>query len=86
MKKMIMATLLLIPMAGCSESGPTLSNREKFMCSQCHAPPPPDQHSAAEWPGVIARMVDHMQTNNKMVPSAQEREEILKYYQAKAGR
>ncbi|RMH62715.1 MAG: hypothetical protein D6678_00510 [Zetaproteobacteria bacterium] len=28
-------------------------------CSQCHAPPMPDKHTAAEWPGIIARMQQH---------------------------
>jgi len=28
-------------------------------CSQCHAPPMPTVHTAAEWPSVIARMQQH---------------------------
>jgi len=86
MNKAIMATLLLIPIAGCSDSGPTLNNREKYLCSQCHKLPFPDQHSAAEWPGVVSRMIGHMQANNRPVPDANEQAEILKYYQTKAGR
>jgi hypothetical protein len=63
-------------MAGCSESGATLTNREKFICSQCHAPPIADQYSAAEWPAVIARMVGYMQAaSNKMVLNAGEQKE-----------
>jgi hypothetical protein len=86
MKKAIIATLLLVPLAGCSDSGPTLSNRAKYLCSQCHALPFPDLHSSAEWPGVVARMLGHMQTNNRPMPDAKEQAEILKYYQTKAGR
>jgi anaerobic ribonucleoside-triphosphate reductase len=78
--------LLFAPLVGCGESGATLTNREKFICSQCHAPPIADQHSAAEWPAVIARMVGYMQANNKMVPNAREQDEILKFYQTRAGR
>jgi len=29
-------------------------------CSQCHALPDPQQHSAGEWPGVVKRMQGHM--------------------------
>ena len=86
MKKALIATLLLLPLAGCDNSGPTLTNREKFVCTQCHKLPFPDQHSAAEWPGVIARMMAHMQTNNRTMPDAQEQAEIIKFYQARAGR
>ena len=86
MKKAIMATLLLIPIAGCGDSGPTLSNREKYLCTQCHKLPFPDLHSAAEWPGVIEKMTAYMQANNRAMPDAKEQAEILKFYQARAGR
>jgi cytochrome c2 len=29
-------------------------------CSQCHALPDPQQHTAGEWPGVVKRMQGHM--------------------------
>lgn len=86
MKKAISATLLLLLLVGCGNSGPTLTSREKFVCTQCHKLPFPDKHSAAEWPDVIARMVAYMQSNNKTLPSAVEQAEILKFYQARAGR
>ena len=86
MNKAIIVTLLLIPIAGCGDPGATLTNREKYLCGQCHALPIPDQHSAAEWPSVVARMVGHMQEFKKSMPNAQEQAEILKFYQSKAGR
>lgn len=87
MRKMIVMALLLMSVAGCGNSGPTLTSREKFVCTQCHKLPFPDQHSAAEWPGVIARMLNHMQQDSsRTMPNVQEQEEILRFYQAKAGR
>jgi len=41
----------------------------KFTCSQCHALPNPNQHSKSEWPNVITRMVDHIKTYQKILPS-----------------
>ena len=32
----------------------------QLACSQCHALPDPQQHSAGEWPGVVKRMQGHM--------------------------
>jgi len=29
-------------------------------CSECHAPPLPSAHPADQWPGVIARMQQHL--------------------------
>ncbi len=86
MKKTILAIMSLIPLAGCTDSSPKLTNREKYICTQCHKLPFPDQHSAAEWPDVIGRMMGHMQANNRTLPDAKEQEEIIKFYQAKAGR
>ncbi len=86
MKKPIIATLLLLTVSGCGDNYPTLSNREKYICSQCHGLPLADQHSAAEWPAVIDRMMGHIQANNKARPDDKEREEIIKFYQARSGR
>lgn len=87
MKKPITAALLLLPLAGCNiDSGPTLTSREKYICTQCHKPPSPDLHSSAEWPSVITRMLGHIQANNRMMPDAKEQAEILKFYQTRAGR
>ncbi len=86
MNKSIMAILLLLFISGCGENYPTLSNREKYYCSQCHGLPTADQHSAAEWPAVVDRMLVHMRENNKSAPSAAEKAEIIKFYQVRSGR
>ena len=36
-------------------------------CSQCHALPDPQRHTAREWPGVVARMNRHMSWANVVV-------------------
>ena len=86
MKKTIVATLLLIAISGCGENYPTLSSREKYICSQCHGLPTPDQHTALEWPAVINRMVGYMQANGKSMPDDKEREELINFYRKRAGR
>lgn len=42
-------------------------------CSQCHALPDPQQHTAAEWPGVVRRMSGHMKWANTVVGSPELR-------------
>lgn len=37
-------------------------------CSQCHALPDPQQHSAGQWPSVVARMEQHMRERNLPFP------------------
>jgi cytochrome c5 len=39
-------------------------------CAQCHALPDPRQHSAQEWPQVVARMRKNMAAMGKTVPDA----------------
>ena len=36
-------------------------------CSQCHALPDPQRHTAREWPGVVKRMQGHMAWTNTVV-------------------
>lgn len=38
------------------------------VCAQCHGLPDPKQHPAAQWPGVVARMKQHMRTMGVSVP------------------
>ena len=42
-------------------------------CSQCHALPDPNQHTAREWPAVVERMKGHMQWVNTVVGSPELR-------------
>jgi cytochrome c2 len=42
-------------------------------CSQCHALPDPNQHTAREWPAVVERMKGHMLWANTVVGSPELR-------------
>ncbi len=46
-------------------------------CSQCHALPDPGQHTAAEWPSVVARMTKHMAAMGKVVPAKEVMEQVI---------
>jgi len=48
-------------------------------CSECHAPPLPASHPAGEWPGVIARMQQHL-TERSMPPISTADELVLRDY------
>lgn len=39
----------------------------KLACRQCHELPDPKRHTAAEWPGVVARMQKNMAWMNRIV-------------------
>jgi len=45
-------------------------------CSQCHALPDPQQHTAAQWPSVVARMEQHMRQSNIPLPGEREIKDI----------
>lgn len=45
-------------------------------CSQCHALPDPRQHTAAQWPSVVARMELHMKQSNMPLPGEPEIKDI----------
>jgi len=53
-------------------------------CAQCHALPDPKQHSANEWPGVVARMQQNMRTMGKPVPDEKALGEIIGFLQHNA--
>jgi cytochrome c5 len=61
------------------------------ICSQCHSPPAPSLHTAAEWAGVTARMRQHMQDQNNAagggvrLPSGEELDDITRYLEGHAG-
>lgn len=48
-------------------------------CVQCHQPPHPTQHTAAEWPNVLARMEQYMKQQHRHVPTDSDRKQILDY-------
>lgn len=54
-------------------------------CGQCHAPPSPTAHKAAEWPKVVERMNGYMTSQNKHVPNNNTTQHILQYLQQHAG-
>jgi hypothetical protein len=45
-------------------------------CSQCHALPDPRQHTAGQWPSVVARMELHMRQSNMPLPGEPEIKDI----------
>ena len=53
-------------------------------CSQCHALPDPKQHTADEWPTVVARMTRNMDAMGKAVPDQETLEAIVAYLQKHA--
>jgi hypothetical protein len=54
-------------------------------CSQCHAPPDPQQHRAAEWPAVVARMRGNMAAFGKAVPDETATKEIVDFLRRHGG-
>lgn len=54
-------------------------------CSQCHALPAMTAHTAREWPEVVARMREHMMSQNKALPDNEQLGQIIDYLQRHAG-
>lgn len=52
-----------------------------FTCAQCHALPEPTQHSARDWPSLVARMKEHEAVMGKAVPDDKTTEEIIGFLQ-----
>jgi hypothetical protein len=66
------------------DAGSPGATLESKYCSQCHAAPPPDVHTAKEWADVTGRMKQHIgdvskSTGNVMVPNASELTTIVEY-------
>lgn len=53
-------------------------------CSQCHALPDPKQHTADEWPAVVQRMTQNMESMGKSALDREALETILGYLQKHA--
>lgn len=51
------------------------------VCSQCHPLPSPSQHTAAQWPSVVARMRGYMTSSGRAVPTEKKMSEIIKFLQ-----
>ena len=54
----------------------------RIFCAQCHKLPAAEQHVSAAWPTVITRMEGHMKTNKRKIPTEQERELIIGFFQS----
>lgn len=52
------------------------------VCSSCHALPDPRQHSADEWPAVVARMARNMEAQQQRVPAQAVLDQIVAFLQA----
>jgi hypothetical protein len=76
-------------------SHPALSTQAgqifSMACSQCHALPDPQRHTAREWPAVVERMKRHMAWSNTVTGSPELRttpelrtEEIVRLLQQHA--
>ena len=48
-------------------------------CARCHALPNPRQHTADQWPAVVARMEQHMQQARQPLPPEDEIREINRF-------
>ena len=53
-------------------------------CARCHALPDPAQHTAGEWPAVVARMQGNMTVMGKPVPNEATIREIVGFLQLHA--
>lgn len=62
---------------------PDLKSREGRLfaqtCTQCHALPDPRQHTAGQWPSVIARMKQHMRERNIPLPGEYAIKDIVAF-------
>lgn len=53
-------------------------------CSKCHALPDPSQHTAAQWPEIVARMQKHIRDYKLKALSDQDAREISQYLEEHA--
>ena len=51
-------------------------------CAQCHALPDPGQHTAAQWPEVVARMRHNMTAMGRAVPDSRTLQQILRFLES----
>lgn len=82
------------PMAAGNPPVPESASQPAYLvrlyCGQCHAPPPPELHSAGEWSAVTAKMQAHMNIADAgnpdeiRRPEAREMDVVLRYLEANA--
>ena len=53
-------------------------------CGRCHGIPDPQMHRAAEWPGVVDRMLQNIRSSGSALPDSGETQAILAYLRAHA--
>jgi|GEM_PF-1284863 len=93
MKSAIVLAFLALLISGCGKSADPREEQKKLMqipgyreakliCTQCHKLPFQDQHVPAAWPSVITRMENYIRANKRRMPTEQEREAILGYFQS----
>jgi mono/diheme cytochrome c family protein len=51
----------------------------KDRCSQCHALPDPQRHTAKEWPTIVEKMRRYMQSMDKKAITDNEEKQIVSY-------
>lgn len=100
-KALIISAGIVAPIfvAGCSREQPSVDDAVPHQasvarqvadvlstyCGECHAPPRPRMHAAAEWPAVVARMQEY-RSKSRMPPiPPEELDEILGYLQQSGG-
>ncbi len=92
MKPVFALVLLSLAISGCNNKEAQREAERKLMavpgyreakiiCSQCHQMPFSDQHIPAAWPGVIERMESYIQAGRRRMPTRQEHEAILNFFQ-----
>jgi heat shock protein HslJ len=93
MKKSLTIVAVAMLVAACGEHADPRAAQEKLrhtpgyrearnICAQCHALPLPDQHPAVAWPSVVARMEGYIRSANKRMPTPEEEQALLGYFQA----
>ena len=54
-------------------------------CSQCHGAPSPKLHTAKQWPRVVLRMKQHMQSGKAEIPDPATTQQIVDFLKANSG-
>lgn len=93
MKAAIVVMISTMMLGGCGKGADSRAELDKLQakpgyreariyCTQCHKLPAAEQHVSAAWPAVITRMEGHMQKNNRKIPTEQDREAIIGFFQS----